>query len=46
MIELELKYEIECKGCGYSGSTPKEGITGELAYISSIEDMKMTNLKG
>ena len=40
------KVEIECRGSGYSGNTKEEGVSGELAYISSDEDLKMTNLAG
>ena len=43
---FDERIEIECKGSGYSGNTPKEGINGELVYISSDEDLKMTNLEG
>ena len=37
-------HEIECKGSGYSGNTNHDGVTGELVSISSIEELKMTNL--
>mgnify|MGYP003307950131 CR=1 FL=1 len=37
--------DIECAGSGYSGSTPKEGVTGEFVYVTSAEDLEFTNLK-
>ena len=42
----DKKIEVECAGSGYSGSTPKEGVTGEFFYASSKEAYEMTNLKG
>ena len=38
--------EIECAGSGYSGSTPKEGVEGDFAYISNEEDLAMHNYQG
>ena len=43
-LVFDGKYEIECKGSGYSGNTKIEGVTGDLVSISSIEELKMTNL--
>lgn len=38
--------ELECAGVGYSGCTPKEGITGEFFYATCKEAAEITNLKG
>ena len=43
-LVFDGKHEIECKGSGYSGNTNHEGVTGEIVSISSIEELKMTNL--
>ncbi len=42
---VDEKYEIECKGSGYSGVTPDDGIKGRFIYISSEEELEMTSLK-
>ena len=44
-LSFDNKYEIECKGAGYSGSTDENGVSGEFCYISSDEELEMTNLK-
>lgn len=41
----DKKIELECAGSGWSGFTPKEGITGEFFYASSKEAYEMTSLK-
>ena len=37
--------EIECAGSGYSGITPKEGITGDFYYAEQLESIGLVNLK-
>ncbi len=44
-LVFDDKIEIECKGSGYSGSTPNDGVSGEFVYITSDEDLNMTSLK-
>ncbi|MBP5407694.1 MAG: Zn-dependent exopeptidase M28 [Bacilli bacterium] len=38
--------DIECGGCGYSGSTEDYGVTGEFLFLGSKDELEMTNLKG
>lgn len=38
--------EIECVGVGYSGSTSKEGVSGQLCYIDSVASAKINDVKG
>ena len=40
------KYEVECAGSGYSGSTKDEGVKGEVIYFASNdEEFKMVSFK-
>lgn len=44
-LVFDGNYEIECAGSGYSGSTPKDGVTGEFMYLPSVEALNMYSLK-
>ena len=44
-LVFDNKYEVECKGSGYSGSTTIEGVSGEFIWVNSEEELKMKNLK-
>ena len=35
----EPEMKIECAGSGWSGSTPKRGVTGEFVYIGGKEEL-------
>ena len=37
--------EIECAGAGYSGVTPKEGVSGEFYYAEQLESIGLRSLK-
>lgn len=37
---------VECAGVGMSGSTPKEGVTGEFCYVTSLEDAEIQDVAG
>ena len=39
------KIEVECVGVGMSGSTPKEGITGDFVYIDSLFAARMLDIE-
>ena len=47
--ECELAFDgkpfNDCVGTGFSGSTPNEGIRGELIYVDSLEDLEVKDVK-
>lgn len=48
--ECELAFDdkpfIDFVGTGFSGSTPTEGIGGELIYVDSLEDLEVKDVAG
>lgn len=44
-LELSNGEIVECGGSGYSGSTPLEGLTGEIFYWTSPRELPLRNIK-
>ena len=43
---LNPEIEVECCGVGMSGSTPEEGVEGELAYVTCLQDAEIQDIRG
>lgn len=43
---IDPDMDVECVGVGKSGSTPKEGVTGELVIIESPADLQVKDVNG